>query len=315
MTSTFLLITLSHILGAHAGFHDEIMARAPQATDALPAACSYVDGALSFCSSVSPGFATMPLTDQAPCLCYSTTVWMPDVFDGAVYTCAQYAATALPESLYTDLTSLEGYCSAIGDVEHGGHPASAPATTTPPPAQATPAPISSVDIFTNSACSFVGFALSYCNSVSPGFTTMDPTSQAPCLCYSRANPTSTAWLPEVFDGAVLTCAEFVSSVASESLSIITGLESFCTDAGNVLGSGSAATNTEGNGVPLNTKTGGGSTVKQTTTPKTTPIIATPAPTTIIAPPTTTKSDGASRIQNKAWLFGFLASAISMIMLA
>ena len=58
MSSTFVFLGL--LLGAYAGFQDGIMPRA------LPAACSTVDFALSYCSSVSPGFETMAVTDQAP---------------------------------------------------------------------------------------------------------------------------------------------------------------------------------------------------------------------------------------------------------
>jgi len=306
MSSAFILLCL--LLGVHAGFQDGIVPRAAL-TAALPAACGTVDFALSYCSSVSPGFLTMALTDQAPCLCYSSTSWIPDAFDGAVETCAEYAATALPASEYSDLAGLEGFCSAIGDVENSGSPATVSATTTPA-AKVTPAPSSgSVDIFTNTACSLVGFALSYCNSVSPGFTSMDPTSQAPCLCYSSVNPTSTAWLPDIFDGSVLTCAEFVSSVAPESLSIVTGLEHFCTDVGNVLGGSSAGA----------TKTGGGvASTKQTTTskPGVTVTIATPVATTIQqAPTTSTNSSAASGMRNEMWGLGLVAVGVSFFVLA
>ena len=78
-------------------------------------ACSWVEYALSFCESASPGFATMDVTDQAPCLCYSSTSWSPDFFDGAVATCVEYVSTAAP-SLYTDLTAMEGFCSSVGNV-------------------------------------------------------------------------------------------------------------------------------------------------------------------------------------------------------
>jgi hypothetical protein len=150
---------------------------------------------------------------------------------------------------------------------------------------------SSVDIFANPDCSFVGFALSYCNSISPGFTTYEPSSQAPCLCYS-----STSWAPQSFDGAVLTCAEYVSSVAPQSLTDIVGLEGFCSSVGDVfsgaesslgsmsssLESGAGVGATIGGFTSTSTKVQstilplGGS--KQTT--------ATPAPTITVAPGST-----------------------------
>jgi hypothetical protein len=62
--------------------------------------------------------------------------------------------------------------------------------------------------------SFVLGAISYCNSVSPGFTTFNPTAQAPCLCYS-----STSWAPGLFDGVAVTCANYISTAVSSDYSI------------------------------------------------------------------------------------------------
>jgi hypothetical protein len=113
-------------------------------------------------------------------------------------------------------------------------------------------------------------------------------------------------LPHIFDGAVSSCAEFVSSAAPSSLSDVTPLENFCTDIGNVLGGGSAvATGTGSNGSPVVTKTtgGGSTTVKKTatSTPGVAATIATPVATTIQQTPTTsTKSNGASGMQGEGF---------------
>ena len=316
MSSRFIFFSVLQILGVHGGFLDGIAPRAPEAAAVTggPAACSAVDNAISFCSSAIPGFATADDAELANCFCYSSTSWIPEAFDGAVYTCAQYAATAFPASAYSDIAGLEGFCSSAGNVVASGAPAAVSATATTPAAKVTPAPASgTIDIFTNSACGFVGSALSYCNSVSPGFTTMDPSSQAPCLCYS-----STVWSPSVFDGAVLTCAEFVSSVAPSSLSDITGLESFCTDIGNVLGAGTGATGNKGSGVPLASNTGGVTTPKQTTTskPGVAATIGTPVATTIQQEPTSTKQSLASSdMKMNTWGFGLVVVAVSMVILA
>jgi hypothetical protein len=302
MSAVLIIISIFQALGVYASFQDGIIPRNPQAAGAGPDACSSVDYAISFCSSAIPGFATADNADLANCFCYSSTVWVPNAFDGAVATCAQYAATALPASAYSDIADLEGLCSSLGPIDGGGSPATVSATTTPDLVPATttsasdvtPAP-ASVDIFTNPACSTVGYALSYCNSVSPGFTTMDPSSQAPCLCYS-----STVWNPSAFDGAVLTCAEYVSSVAPSSLSDITFLDGFCTSVGNVLGEGGGATNT-----PKQTSKAGAT-------------IQTPVATTIQEAPTSTSTNqslGASSMQNGIWGFGLFVVAVSMIILA
>jgi len=52
------------------------------------------------------------------------------------------------------------------------------------------------------ACSTFDYALSYCSSAIGGFVTAAPTDLANCFCYS-----SSSWVPDAFDGAVLTCAE------------------------------------------------------------------------------------------------------------
>jgi hypothetical protein len=98
-----------------------------------------------------------------------------------------------------------------------------------------------IDIYTDSACWSVGYALTWCASVSPGFLTMDTSLQAPCLCYSEVNPTSTDWRPDLFDGKVLTCSEYMSAVVPASLTDITSLEDFCTEAGDVLSAETTST--------------------------------------------------------------------------
>jgi hypothetical protein len=57
--------------------------------------CCLLSSALSVCTSLTPGFTTLAPSQQAPCLCYSSTVWQPAVFDNAVKTCADFASTAV----------------------------------------------------------------------------------------------------------------------------------------------------------------------------------------------------------------------------
>lgn len=54
---------------------------------ALPSACSFVLGAIDYCSSVSPGWLTAPPKTQATCLCYSSASWAPSIFDNSVSSC------------------------------------------------------------------------------------------------------------------------------------------------------------------------------------------------------------------------------------
>jgi len=93
-------------------------------------ACATVSEALSYCESVTPGFTTLPASEQAPCLCYSSTVWDPNFFDGYVFTCAEFWSTAKPAD-YSAIAALESFCSIVGNVL--GEPASATATVTEGP--------------------------------------------------------------------------------------------------------------------------------------------------------------------------------------
>lgn len=54
---------------------------------ALPSACSFVLGAIEYCSSVSPGWIDAPAKTQATCLCYSSASWAPSIFDNSVSSC------------------------------------------------------------------------------------------------------------------------------------------------------------------------------------------------------------------------------------
>jgi hypothetical protein len=134
MSSSILILSLLHIVFVNA--HQpaiNIGARAVT-TDPGLQACSFVDYALSFCNSASPGFSTFNPTYQAPCLCYSfgtsTTLWEPNIYDNAIETCATYASEQNDASLYTELLRNEGFCSSVGNLITQTAPASATAHTT-----------------------------------------------------------------------------------------------------------------------------------------------------------------------------------------
>lgn len=77
------------------------------------------------------------------------------------------------------------------------------------------------------ACEVVIAMISFCNSISPGFTTFNYGYQPPCLCYLN----TMVWMPEIFDGAVATCAQLVSATPSEYPQVAS-LEGFCTRSGS-----------------------------------------------------------------------------------
>jgi hypothetical protein len=78
--------------------------------------CSFVLSAVSFCTSVSPGFLSMAPSLMAPCLCYSSTSWMPTVFDDAVSTCADFISTADAMDYSSFTSHYLDFCTEVGDV-------------------------------------------------------------------------------------------------------------------------------------------------------------------------------------------------------
>jgi hypothetical protein len=89
------------------------------------------------------------------------------------------------------------------------------------------------------ACSLLS-AIGLCEPASPGSTDFSPASQAPCLCYSFQG-TNTAWAPDYFDGAVLTCANYIKTADPTNYSVYHALEGFCTGVRNTLQTPIAAT--------------------------------------------------------------------------
>lgn len=243
-TLSMLFILLLQVLSVNAGFQDAMDLLRPRD---VAGSCSYVAFAIDFCEGVSPGFDNLATSLQAPCLCYSSSSWAPSIFDDAIKTCADFASTADPEN-YSDLAHFEGFCTFAGDVLKTPAAKSASTTsvaakstpsstasvttappTTSPPTTSPPSTASSVALNSNPGCSFVSFAFSYCNSVSPGFSKFDLTSQAPCLCYS-----STSWAPQSFDVPLSSCADFVKTASPPAYSGFSELEGFCTVIGDVL---------------------------------------------------------------------------------
>lgn len=184
-------------------------------------ACLVVGEALAICGSLSPGFTTLQPTAQAHCLCYSSTAWMPGIFDNAVKTCADYASTAVP-SAYQPLSSLEAFCQSLGDVDS---PVPTFALTTVYRPQA-----SSLSTLSGQPCNSVNAMFNSCSSLAAGFSTLLLSDQARCLCYVS----STIWMPTDFDNAVATCSVYAQTVDTGVYSAMSALGTFCASVGNIL---------------------------------------------------------------------------------
>lgn len=252
------ILALFHARGARASFEDAVFPRAPvrgTIEDAAaillirdgaalvprvaPTACFSALEFIDFCSSVSPGFVSMDSSSQAPCLCYSSTVWMPGVFDGYVSTCASYAKTSSPED-YSAISALQGFCSDVGNVKGNTAvvttPILSPTTTEPAPSAVTTPPITSAPVPTpvgtaiedNTACVTASSLLSSCFSASKGFTALPTKSQANCLCYRGSS-----WSPSFFDNGIQACANYAKTADPTDYSVFAALTDFCSDAGDV----------------------------------------------------------------------------------
>lgn len=78
-------------------------------------ACATVDAAITSCESATPGWTDLAGTQQASCICYSGSSWAPNAFDDPVLSCANYLKTASPSD-YSDVLSIENFCTKKGDV-------------------------------------------------------------------------------------------------------------------------------------------------------------------------------------------------------
>lgn len=83
-------------------------------------ACNGVVTFISVCEEETRGFDNLDKTDQASCLCYISSTWEPDVFDGFVASCASVAVSLDDSSALSVLGSAEGLCSSAGDVQRYG---------------------------------------------------------------------------------------------------------------------------------------------------------------------------------------------------
>ena len=81
-----------------------------------------------------------------------------------------------------------------------------------------------------------------CASQTPGFNTTAATIQASCLCYQNQNQSrSFSWVPGLFDGFLVSCNNYVQEQTQlVPLPVLETLTAFCTTAGNVRVSTTAA---------------------------------------------------------------------------
>jgi hypothetical protein len=96
---------------------------------------------------------------------------------------------------------------------------------------------SSVELADIPACFSLENMISSCERHSPGFSLMSATDQASCLCYSQS-----AWSPKGFDGAILTCANYVATSAPSLYPPLTSIEGLCSSFGDIRTQSSSSSN-------------------------------------------------------------------------
>jgi hypothetical protein len=99
-------------------------------------------------------------------------------------------------------------------------------------ATATTDPVSQSEFL---GCSSAFSVFNGCESETSGFTSLDLTAQAACLCYS-----SSTWIPDKYDSWWNDCAAFETTDATNTVPWVTDI---CSSAGNVLSKSVVATTT------------------------------------------------------------------------
>jgi len=74
---------------------------------------------INSCKSLSPGFVSLPATEQVLCLCetvqMNTTLWLPNFFDDAVTSCEQELLSISDYSDYQLVKGWAGLCTELGN--------------------------------------------------------------------------------------------------------------------------------------------------------------------------------------------------------
>jgi hypothetical protein len=73
-----------------------LQARQGASADPGSTSCDVWYNTEASCTAATPGFLSLAFTDEASCLCYSSTVWQPSKFDNAFQTCLSHLSTASP---------------------------------------------------------------------------------------------------------------------------------------------------------------------------------------------------------------------------
>jgi hypothetical protein len=228
-------------------FNNPIPRLARQADSGVTSCVSWLS-LVDSCTAATPSFKSLPFSIEASCLCYSSSLWQPSVFDSAFDTCLSYLSTASP-ALYSSAggaTLPTDPCQQAGDVvatgSGGDNSAVASPTTTIGPTITSPSqPVNS------GACVSFNLIQASCALATSSFTDLPFTVEASCLCY-----TSGTYAPSVFDGYWGACLGFYSTASPVFYSSLGGdtlTRTPCAEFGKVGGNSGPTTSPSSIGTP------------------------------------------------------------------
>ncbi len=170
----------------------------------------------SSCIAATSNFVSLDFTVQASCLCYSSSVWQPSVFDNGFDTCLQHLSTASPSS-YSALggdTLPTNLCAQAGNVvakteSVGSSEATISAAIGSSVSAPTPTPTATFSRDPNDvACSSWDAIQLSCASAVPSFSALPFSAEASCLCYQRS-----AYVGNLYDDLWGSCLDYFSTAS------------------------------------------------------------------------------------------------------
>lgn len=215
--------------------------------------CSGFYSAEESCAATTTGFTNLAFDQQASCLCYSSSVWAPSIYDDYVETCVEYLSTASP-SFYSSV--LGGSTSPTAPCAELAASSNSSGTRT---GSAGPLKTSSASYDANAAACTSWDAIAVaCSQETSSFNALPFSVEASCLCYSGAS-----YAPSIYDGYWGSCLSFYKTANSTFYSSQLGGDNVaktpCAAEGNVRG-GSSTTGTASSGATPSASASSGPTI-------------------------------------------------------
>ena len=186
-------------------------------------ACRSVDAVSAYCQSATPGFSDYSsFSLRAPCLCYESATWKPQIYDNIVSSCFDYYRTKDP-SFISSISSSRSRAGLVGSLPTtpcssagNSFPGATKSANTPLITTGPSAALSRYDL-NLVGCSLITAFSSYCAADVIGFSSLPFSKQASCICYSGIS-----WDPGYYDGLVSSCWHYISTKSTSLYSSYAG---------------------------------------------------------------------------------------------